>query len=50
MIIKVDLEILGNQVEVEVEAPNEYKSWSDFKQMEYIEEKIISKINYTWDY
>lgn len=50
MKLKVNLEILENETEVEIEAPNEYKSWSDFKQMEYIEKEIISKINYSWDY
>ena len=50
MKLKVNLEILGNETEVEIEVPNEYESWSDFRQMTYIEEEIISKINYTWDY
>lgn len=50
MKLKVNLEILGNETEVEIEVPNEYENWSDFKQMEYIEEKIVSKINYSWDY
>lgn len=50
MKVRVNLEILGNETEIEIEVPNEYESWSDFKQMEYIEEKIVSKINYSWDY
>ena len=50
MKLKVNLEILGSEIEVEIEVPNEYESWSDFKQMEYIEKEIISKINYSWDY
>ena len=50
MKLKVNLEILGNETEIEIEVPNEYEGLSDFEQMEYIEEKVISKINYTWDY
>lgn len=50
MKLKVNLEILGNETEVEIEVPNEFESLSDFEQMEYIEKKVISKINYSWDY
>lgn len=50
MKLKVNLEILGNETEVEIEVHDEFESLSDFEQMEYIEEKVISKINYTWDY
>lgn len=50
MKLKVNLEILGNETEVEIEVPSEFENLSDFEQMEYIEEKVISKINYSWDY
>lgn len=50
MKLKVNLEILGNEIEIEIEAHDEYENLSEFEQMEYIEDKIISKINYTWDY
>lgn len=50
MKINVELEILGNEITVEVSAPEEFEKWTDFKQMTYLEEKIIEKINYSWDY
>lgn len=50
MKVTVNLNVLGNEIEVEIEAPKEYEEWDEFKQMDYIEEKIINKINYTWDY
>ncbi len=50
MKVRVNLEILGNEIEIEIEAPERFKNWTTFDQMDYIEEKIVSKINYSWDY
>lgn len=43
MKLKVNLEILGNETEVEIEVHDEFESLSDFEQMEYIEEKLFQK-------
>lgn len=50
MKVNVELNILGNEISLEISAPEEFEEWSNFKQMEYIESEIIDKTDYTWDY
>lgn len=50
MKVRVNLEILGNEIEIEIEAPEKFKNWTNFEQMDYIESKVVDEISYSWDY
>lgn len=47
--INVNLNVLGEELEIEINVPSEFEDWSDFRQMECIEEVLKREINYTWD-
>lgn len=47
--IKINLNVLGEEMEVEIRVPIDFENWSDFNQMDYIENILKREINYTWD-
>lgn len=48
--ISVNLNILGEELEIEIIVPEDFENRSDFEQMCYIEDVLKRKISYTWDY